>query len=308
MEHMKKIIMIVVVLGLLIGGFFIFNNYIYKEKQVGGVLPKDFKNATYVIDGNVVTLVDGVSEIAILPDSNIVLKTETRYFGNEVVMDLNADGRDDFVFLLTQNTGGTGLFYYVAGALNTEEGYVGTEAVFLGDRIAPQTTEKGDNGIVLVNYADRKPGEPFTAQPSVGKSIWLKLDIGSMQFGEVVQNFEGEADPSRMTLGMKKWVWISALYNDGREIVPKKTEDFTISFGNDGRFSATTDCNIVGGNYAVKDNQITFGKMISTKMYCESSQESEFTGLITNSTSFHFTSRGELILDLKFDNGTVTFR
>jgi hypothetical protein len=45
----------------------------------------------------------------------------------------------------------------------------------------------------VVNYADRKKGEPMTAQPSVGKSIWIKLDPKLMQFGEVVQNFEGES-------------------------------------------------------------------------------------------------------------------
>jgi len=45
----------------------------------------------------------------------------------------------------------------------------------------------------VVNYAVRAPGEPMTARPSVGKSVWLKLDPQTMQFGEVVQNFEGES-------------------------------------------------------------------------------------------------------------------
>jgi len=45
--------------------------------------------------------------------------------------------------LLTQETGGSGIFYYVAFALNTENGYAGGRTVLLGDRIAPQTTELG---------------------------------------------------------------------------------------------------------------------------------------------------------------------
>ncbi|MFM2357960.1 MAG: hypothetical protein RJA61_697, partial [Candidatus Parcubacteria bacterium] len=220
----------------------------------------------------------------------------------------NGDGREDVVFLATQETGGTGFFYYVLPALNTEKGYVGGEALFLGDRIAPQTTEKGKGSIVVVNYADRKPGEALSTQPSVGKSIWLKLDPQSLQFGEVQQNFEGEADPAKMSLGMKKWVWVSADYNDGRVITPKKTEAFTLTFNSNGTFSASTDCNGVGGNYTVKGNQITFGQMISTKMFCEGSQETDFNQLLANTSSFFFTSRGQLILELKFDSGTVTFR
>jgi hypothetical protein len=63
----------------------------------------------------------------------------------------------------------------------------------IADRIAPQTTEYRD-GLVVVNYAERRPGEPFTTPPSVGKSLWLKYDPVAMDFGEVVQNFEGESN------------------------------------------------------------------------------------------------------------------
>jgi heat shock protein HslJ len=152
------------------------------------------------------------------------------------------------------------------------------------------------------------PGEPMTALPSVGKSIWLKLDPLTMQFGEVVQGFEGEADPSRMKLDMQKWTWISTVYNNDMTSIPKKEKAFTITFKDDGTFSATTDCNGVGGNYTVKGNQISFGEMMSTLMYCEGSQESEFTKMLGEVQGYHFTSKGELVLDLKFDSGSFIFR
>jgi heat shock protein HslJ len=124
----------------------------------------------------------------------------------------------------------------------------------------------------------------------------------------VVENFEGEADPSRMTLDMKTWNWIFALYNDGREVLPKMPNKFSLTFLADGGFSATTDCNHLGGKYSVNGSQISFGELVSTLMYCEGSQENEFSQLLTNTTSYHFTSRGELIFDLKFDSGIVVFR
>ncbi len=270
----------------------------------------DPKNAEYTIDGKRVKLTNGVAETEAAPGS--ASKVITRYFGNELATDLNNDGRNDVVFLLTQESGGSGTFFYAVAALNTADGFVGSDGYLLGDRIAPQTTNVSPNprhqNVVVVNFADRAPGEPMTARPSVGKSAYLKLAPETMQWGVVAPNFEGEADPSRMTLGMKEWVWLSALYNDGRSMTPRKAGAFTLTFGADGRFSAKTDCNSVGGTYTASGNTLTFGAMMSTKMYCEGSQESEFTTLLSNTASYLFTSRGELILELKYDSGTATFR
>jgi hypothetical protein len=168
-----------------------------RTSPVENVEPKSLKDATYILDSKLVTLANGIAEVEAAPGS--ASKIVTRYFGNELTRDLDGDGRDDTVFILTQQTGGSGVFYYVVAALNTEQGYVGSHGLLLGDRIAPQTTEMGKGSIVIINYADRKSGESFATQPSVGKSIWLLLDPKTMQFGEVVQNFEGERDAFSMT-------------------------------------------------------------------------------------------------------------
>lgn len=297
---MSKAILYFVVAVLGVAGFIFWENYTGERVQE----VRDYKDATYVINGEEVSLKDGRSETSVLGSS---AKIVTEYFGNEARYDLDADGREDVVFLLTQNSGGSGVFYYVVAALNTEGGYVGSQGLFLGDRIAPQTTEMGKGKIVIVNYADRAPGESFAMQPSIGKSIWLLLDPESRQFGEVAQNFEGEADISRMTLTMKNWQWVEAFYSDGRRVVPERPADFTLWFFPDGTFEITTDCNAVGGFYYLEGEQLTFSDMDSTLMYCEESQDAEFVSLLANTTSHHFTSRGELVLDLKFDSGSVTF-
>ncbi len=266
----------------------------------------DPKNATYTIDGSRVTLVNGVSIVAAAPGS--ASKVTTRYFGNEVMHDLNGDGRVDTAFILTQDTGGSGTYYYAVAALNTPSGYVGSQGVLLGDRIAPQATTMGTGTIVIFNYADRKPGESFATAPSVGKSIWLKLDPNTMQYGEVAQNFEGEADPSKMTLGMKSWNWVDTVYNNDTTITPHTTNKFTLTLKTGGVFSATTDCNGVGGNYTVNGTSITFSKMVSTLMYCDGSQEGDFTKMLGEVQSYHFTSKGELVFDLKFDSGSSVFK
>jgi hypothetical protein len=200
---MKKIhIIIFVVISIVIVSivgiykFNLTNNDIYNKNTT----QINIHDGTYIINGQKIILKNGISEIEAAPGS--ASKIITRYFGNDVVHDLNEDGRDDMVFIVTQETGGSGIFYYVVALLNTANGPVGSAGLLLGDRIAPQTIEidegkttMGSNrkNVIIVNYADRKLGENFSVMPSIGKSIWIKLDPITMQFGEVAQNFEGES-------------------------------------------------------------------------------------------------------------------
>ncbi len=142
---------------------------------------KSPQNATYVINGQPVTLVNGKAEQPAAPGS--AEKIVTQYFGNAVEIDLNSDGKMDSGFLLTQTTGGTGTFFYVAAATQNPDGtYQGTNAIFLGDRIAPQSTHVDPNhpAQFIVNYADRAPGQPMSAQPTQGVSKTFKLDNGTL--------------------------------------------------------------------------------------------------------------------------------
>jgi len=300
-----KILMVLMLISVLtlISGIYKLN--FNKGKPVfNGAM--NAKNATYHINGQAVVLKDGMAQVETAPGSSS--KIVTKYFGNEVKHDFDGDGREDVAFLLTQETGGSGTFFYVVAALNTANGYVGSDGVLLGDRIAPQTIEKGKGNVIVVNYAERKPGESFAVQPSVGKSRWFLLDPKTMQFGEVAQNFEGEADPSRMKLNMKTWNWVSTTYNDGKEVKPRDPKKFALTFNDGKTFSATTDCNGVGGEYAVSGSKISLEKMMSTLMYCEGSQETDFSKSLGEVASYHFTSRGELIFDLKYDSGVMVFR
>ncbi|MEI7777332.1 MAG: hypothetical protein WCI52_01885 [bacterium] len=134
----------------------------------------DGKNTSFEIDGSTVNLVNGVSEISVAPGS--ASKITTRYFGNEARGDLNGDGLDDVAFIVTQDGGGSGTFYYVVVALKNLDGYKNTNAFLIGDRIAPQTLEINTSAKELyVNFAERKPGEPMSVEPSVGATMILKV-------------------------------------------------------------------------------------------------------------------------------------
>jgi hypothetical protein len=138
------------------------------------------QNATYLVDGKEVTLVNGVSEQEAAPGS--ATKIVTKYFGNAVEIDLNSDGLMDSGFLLTQDGGGSGTFFFVAAALNTGSSTQGTNTILLGDRIAPQSTNVDPNNPVqfVVNYMERKLSDPMSAPPSVAVSRTFKLDNGKL--------------------------------------------------------------------------------------------------------------------------------
>lgn len=190
---MKIILASLGVAVVLIVGFFALNSYIYNEKQATSVA--DHMNIAYKINGENIKLNNGSAEAEAAPGS--ASKIVTTYFGNDFLTDLNSDGREDVVFLLTQETGGSGTMFYAVAALNTEGGYVGSDGYLLGDRVAPQSIEGSQNprhkNVVVVNYAVREEGQPMSTQPSVGKSTYLKLDPTSMMWGIVEPNFEGES-------------------------------------------------------------------------------------------------------------------
>jgi hypothetical protein len=203
-RQMKQTYWILALVVLVVAGGFLVMRY-----EAGKTVPidtgttggtamtgaSDPKNATYVIEGKAVTLKDGYAQEEAAPGS--ASKVVTKYFGNDLQIDLNGDGRMDTAFILTQDGGGSGLFYYAVAALNTDKGYVGSDGYLLGDRVAPQSTNQSSNQnqkqVVVFNYAERTPGQPMSTAPSVGKSVYLKLDTATMKWGIVEPNFEGES-------------------------------------------------------------------------------------------------------------------
>ncbi len=166
-----KIVVAVLILILLGGGIWYTTRNISTEiKQETKDVVTPTKENPFSIDGTLIMLVDGKFETESAPDS--ASKIITTYFGNEVRSDLDGDDTEDQAFLVTQTTGGSGTFFYIATTL-------GGPALVLGDRIAPQTTE-WRNGKIIVNYADRNPGEPMTAPPTQAISRYFIWSNGAL--------------------------------------------------------------------------------------------------------------------------------
>ena len=119
---------------------------------------------------------------------------------------------------------------------------------------------------------------------------------------------QADVDPEHMTLFGKEWSWVRTVYNNDTIVVPIKPGVFTLTFNNDGIVNVGTDCNRMSGSYSVEGRLLSIGDLAATRMYCADSQETIFADMLSQVSAFLFTSKGELVLELKFDSGQILFK
>ncbi len=101
------------------------------------------------------------------------------------------------------------------------------------------------------------------------------------------------------------WLWREAVVGEDT-LTPDKPGQFSVTFETDGRLTGRTDCNGFGGDYTITDATITLGDFMTTLMYCEGSQESLFTGLLTSPLSIEALTADTLVLK-NSAGGSISF-
>ena len=172
----SKIVLIILVVVLFASAIvWTITRQIKPEEEI---IVKDPLNMSYIIENEAVELVNGYSEIEIVPGS--ASKKITQVWKDPFYLDINGDYEKDAVLILTQQTGGSGTFYYLAIAIKEGEKYKGTNAIFLGDRIEPkEITVKED--VIVVNYLDRKDNEAMAESPTVEKIKYILLKENKLE-------------------------------------------------------------------------------------------------------------------------------
>jgi len=175
---MKRLFFVVLLIAVIVGLYFWKDSSsIEIDPTKFGYDPKsniyqaDPANATFTFDGVEVTLSNGKIET----DARETTLLEQKAYG-----DLNSDSRNDTVVFLAQSGGGSGIFIYVASYVSGPINYKGTNALFLGDRIAPEDISIA-NGIVTVSYLDRAADEALAAEPTVKVSKQFVYKNGEFQ-------------------------------------------------------------------------------------------------------------------------------
>ncbi|MHB0977943.1 MAG: hypothetical protein ACYC1K_00840 [Minisyncoccota bacterium] len=165
---MKKLLIIILIIIAGVGIWYVINRNSDSDtnnpQPVSTTSRPDASNATFIFDDESITLKKGLHEQEIAPNS--ALTQETTLTDIIDYGDINGDKKDDAVVVLKQTSGGSGVFIYLAAYVSGPVNYKGTNAVFIGDRIEPESVST-KNGLVTLNYLNRKPNEAFSSKPTV---------------------------------------------------------------------------------------------------------------------------------------------
>lgn len=129
--------------------------------------------------------------------------------------------------------------------------------------------------------------------------------LSDAQFGATYCPEYTAAMSAKNLLG--SWQWQETQYNTNKTIRPADSARFVLTFLPTGRFSATTDCNSVTGEYTVTENTLHLDNLTATEMACPDiqSQEKSFSGMLAAVEEYVFTPSGDLALS--FDSARMIF-
>jgi heat shock protein HslJ len=136
----------------------------------------------------------------------------------------------------------------------------------------------------------------------VSLSGWTKS--GKVQLVKANEEILGKADPLLIdTL----WRWQQTLYNNDTKSIPLAPENYTLKLLPDGKVSIRADCNLGGGVYTLRGNEISIKITHTTRAACppESLEHSYIRDL--NIAARYCIEGDFLYIDLKNDIGTMKF-
>lgn len=103
------------------------------------------------------------------------------------------------------------------------------------------------------------------------------------------------------------WKWTGTLLNDGTRTTPDDPNKYLLTFLANGNVAIKADCNNVAGTYTTDANTLTITPGPSTLVACPpGSLEQEYLRQLGIVSSYFFKD-GNLILEFKFDSGSMTF-
>ncbi len=200
--------------------------------------------------------------------------------------DLNGDGVDDAAVFLAENSGGSGVFTYVAAMLNQNGVPVNAGTAFLGDR-SNLISVKIEDGIIAVDMVTQGPDDPLCcATLEVVKSFKLEGD----ELVELPQKEIGTVSAARLADTM----WVLTGFDNPMEPTPV-LPDTEITLMVDmaaGKITGSAGCNnYFGGFTEDSPGTLSMGPIGATMMACPEdvmAQEQKFLSALQSVGGFQF--------------------
>ena len=103
------------------------------------------------------------------------------------------------------------------------------------------------------------------------------------------------------------WTWTGSLFNDGKRWTPSDPGAYHLEFTPQGTVAVRADCNRAAGTYTKEAERLAITLGPSTLAACPpGSLGSEYVRQLGMVTS-HLFHEGNLVLEFKFDSGSMTF-
>ena len=164
MVSMRKLLFFALLL-IGVGALFTWRN----SSETTAVNPEPDNGSSFRPDPSSATFNFGEEVVTLSKGENVELGTETDLLQVTGYGDLNNDNKEDAVVLMARSGGGSGVFIYIAAYVSGPVSYKGTNAIYVGDRVSPQSISV-QGGIATLTYLDREADEPFAAEPTVSTS------------------------------------------------------------------------------------------------------------------------------------------
>ncbi|NOQ89621.1 MAG: hypothetical protein GQ549_01600 [Gammaproteobacteria bacterium] len=118
----------------------------------------DPQNHSYLVEKEIVVLANGHAREKISGTTAIMI---TEIIQKPIFADLDGDNTKEAALILMQHTGGSGTFFYLAVARDSDDL---VESYFLGDRVKVEAMKIFKNQIT-VEYLDREKYDPMAVKP-----------------------------------------------------------------------------------------------------------------------------------------------
>ena len=266
--------------------------------MAGGLTMDHLANTTYSgIYEEPVTLTDGAYEGEPFVEGGAARPTVTLVpmsaFG-----DLNGDGVDDAAALLAENSGGSGVFTYLAAVVNDNGRPVNTGTVMLGDRIQIKSMVIEKQQVVIEMITQGPEDAMCCATLKVRQTFALQagqlVETGSEELGNVsLDDLMGTS-------------WVLTDFNLNNDPVQGDTA-ITAAFA-DGNVSGSAGCNNYNAAVSSDSGQtLTIGPSMSTMMACEEpamSQETKYLAALQGARQWSY-YLGNLAITYQTDDGGI---
>jgi heat shock protein HslJ len=223
----------------------------------------------------------------------VVKLTDRRAFGT-------VNGREAAAVVIVTDPGGSGTFSDLALLLTGDRGWVNVDTVPLGDRVKVHSIGIGDNA-VTVRMTAHGPGDALCCPT---RDVMRRF---TFQAEHLVA--EPDAGPGQQEIVGPAWKWVKTLYRDDTALAPPASAPgYTLQMKQDGTVQVRGDCNRGGGTFNLNGRSLAVTITHTTRAACpEGSLEDAFIRDL-NKTGGWLLKNGSLLLDLKYDSGTMEFR